>query len=728
MEFRTLVFRRTYRLLWAAIPLFSAHLAGAMDMRFDVASNGYDGDSDWFESGQLVNLNFPSVNGHDIAQGDNSKVSTIQAEGNTLGVYYNNFDSLYSSTETPAAAVSTIQSWIKSNFGGYKTGAWLVLNEVNGSVWNNTSTGSSYRTWLVNTMSALHTAGYNNIILYAESSLASSTYASTWQGITQYADIGDECYIDGQVVEADNYSVSTLQAVYQASYNAWTDSSVPAGHSPTGAGISAASLILGEDFSINTYAASNYWGADGISGTAWQEAIEARDIAIHNIPFGGFIGYEWEKDGQATGNQTTDLAAQVSYERAYASTLVVQTEVPAWTGNDGTTSWNDYLNWTGGLPSTTSAPYPLLASTNPNLPLQTAANFLTAIQANTTITLDGNQSINALTFGNTHSYTIAPGTSGSLTFAGTNPTVTVTLGSHSITAGVVLSANLSANLTGNLTLSGSLTDSGYALTKSGTGTLTLSGSQSYTPGSSIAISAGTLNLNSDAGSTNSATLAVSASGGSILINSPQYLASLTMAGGYSAMLTQGEYLLTHSLSISNSSTLDLTENDLIDDYSGVSPLASIQSALASGYNHGSWNGTGIVSSSAISHPGTALGFAEASDVLGLTGSATGTFDGQTVDATTVLVKFTWLGDTNLDGIVDASDLARISPTGTTWATGDFNYDGVVNADDYALFSLGAALGQANISTITPEPTVLLGLVIPIMLRRRTLQHTPVNPR
>ena len=88
----------------------------------------------------------------------------------------------------------------------------------------------------------------------------------------------------------------------------------------------------------------------------------------------------------------TDLAAQISYEKAYASTLVVQSEVPAWTGNDGSTSWGDYLNWTGGLPSTTSAPFPLLASTNPNLPKQTAANFLNAIKTNTTITLDGNQS------------------------------------------------------------------------------------------------------------------------------------------------------------------------------------------------------------------------------------------------------------------------------------------------------------------------------------------------
>jgi hypothetical protein len=70
--------------------------------------------------------------------------------------------------------------------------------------------------------------------------------------------------------------------------------------------------------------------------------------------------------------------------------------------------------------------------------------------------------------------------------------------------------------------------------------------------------------------------------------------------------------------------------------------------------------------------------------------------------------YTWLGDTNLDGVVDASDLAAVSPTGTTWSTGDFNYDGQVNADDYALYMLGqAASGGANISTTLPEPSLIL---------------------
>ena len=78
---------------------------------------------------------------------------------------------------------------------------------------------------------------------------------------------------------------------------------------------------------------------------------------------------------------------------------------------------------------------------------------------------------------------------------------------------------------------------------------------------------------------------------------------------------------------------------LIVDYaSGSDPIAGIQTALANGYNAGAWNGTtggSIRSSTAASTPGTAVGFGEASAALGASG---GTFAGESVDGTTVLVS------------------------------------------------------------------------------------------
>jgi hypothetical protein len=706
----------------AEVLLLSFQPARATDLRFDVITFDYAA-----ESVELPSLDFPSANGHVINMGSATYAQQINAQGNTLGNYYNNFNTqtdgtaLFADDPNPHDAAEVVQGWINSEFTSGQNG-WVALNEVSSSTWNG-SNGNAYRTWLIGVVKDLKLGdnsdpahpipAHTGVILFAPFANPGSSNAATWEAITQYAYVGDECYINGPTVQSDNFSVSTVQQTYQKSFNSWTVS----------AGVPASRLILSEEYTNSL--AGNGFGADGLSGSTWQEAIEARDLAAYNVGFGGYIGYAWHKN-----DQNSSFADLESYEAAYASTMVVQTEVPTWTGEDGSTSWADYLNWTGGLPSTVNAPYPLLATTNPNLPKQTAANFLDTIQTPTTITMDGNQSITTMSFGSIYAYTLAPGTGGVLTFAPTltfpNPSLTVTLGSHSITADVALAGNLAVNLAGNLTLSGALTTAGNTLTKTGIGTLTISGTQNHSAGSAIIVAAGVLNLNSDAGSSSNKSLALSTTGGSVNLNAAQHLFSLSLAGGNATMLTDGQSLLTRSFSISNGSTLDLRNNDMIVDYTSSSPLASIRTALASGYAQGNWSGSGITTSSAGSHPATTLGFAEASDVLGLTGSATGTFDGQTVDATTVLVKFTWLGDANLDGIVDASDLARISATGTTWASGDFNYDGVVNADDYALFALGDAEQQGNISTITPEPSLLCLLLLPLCVAPR--RSRGISPR
>jgi T5SS/PEP-CTERM-associated repeat protein len=176
-----------------------------------------------------------------------------------------------------------------------------------------------------------------------------------------------------------------------------------------------------------------------------------------------------------------------------------------------------------------------------------------------------------------------------------------------------------------------------------------------------------------------------------------------------------------SLNISGGD-LDLTDSRLMIPYTGTSPLATIRGDIASGYDKGKWDGVGIVSSTAQSntHHSTSLGIAEASVVLGISGSQIGIWDEQEVTATTVLVMYTWYGDANLDGVVNATDLAMIKSNGTIWSNGDFNYDGVVNADDYALFMLGAASGASNIATTLPEPSLLVASSIGLLAisRRR----------
>ncbi len=76
-----------------------------------------------------------------------------------------------------------------------------------------------------------------------------------------------------------------------------------------------------------------------------------------------------------------------------------------------------------------------------------------------------------------------------------------------------------------------------------------------------------------------------------------------------------------------------------------------------------------------------------------------TFGGQGVGLTDVLVKYTWDGDSNLDGLINADDYFLIDSGYITQAkgyrNGDINYDGVVNADDYFLID-SAFIGQGGI--------------------------------
>jgi hypothetical protein len=702
------------RLIIAAVLGLCAHSANAADRRLDVATYNNSGDdTDWFGDSQVPYLSFTSPNGHDIEQGNNAHISKLTSAGNSLGMYYDPFHTLYSPTETPAAAASTVESWCNSNFGSGNTNRWLVLNEVDASTWNGSS-GNAYRTWLVNTVSLLNSAGYKNIVLYSPRYLASKTYASTWQSIANNAYIGIESYLDGQTVKNDNFSLSKVQAYYQGYYDSWTSAS-------SGAGLAPSRVFAGEHFSVNLYDPTHYWGANGISGTDWQAAIEIRDIAIHNIPFGGFIGYAWDKNAQATGNTSTDLAAQISYEKAYASTLVVQSELPAWTGNDGSTSWGDYLNWTGGLPSTTSAPFPLLASTNPNLPKQTAANFLNAIKTNTAITLDGNQSITNLSFGSAFYYTIAPGTGGSLTVAGSGASISVTSGSHTVSAGTVIGSNVTASLTGNLTLSGSVTNNGFTLSKSGNGTLSISGSQSNAVNAAIAVSAGTVNFNTDSGSAVASHLSLSQSGGTTVFNTQQHLSALSMTGGNITMnagdLTQiattltstGGQIVAHTggISVDNNST---TAVSLLGGAHAISLDFDTLGNISSGPYWGlRWQGDHVA---ALTGYLNQSGFAGNGEILVEANPTYFDLNDLTVDTTSVNgVQYTFVGFTTL--------------------AGDFNNDRKVDTADYVVWRKGfgttytqadydvwrAHFGQAtgggssvNTNAAVPEPATVLLLM------------------
>jgi hypothetical protein len=179
----------------------------------------------------------------------------------------------------------------------------------------------------------------------------------------------------------------------------------------------------------------------------------------------------------------------------------------------------------------------------------------------------------------------------------------------------------------------------------------------------------------------------------VLFDVTQRIGQLDLnSGGLVTLASGGDKVLTVTgLVTAGTGRLDVGDNTLIDDYDGVSELGAVQSVLISGRNGGTWNGRGIMTRFGNATT-SALGYAEASDV-----APGGTFAGQPVDATAVVVRFTLYGDADLDGRVGPSDFNRLAThfgqPGAFWAAGDFNFDRAVDGGDFNL--LATNFGKAR---------------------------------
>ena len=228
------------------------------------------------------------------------------------------------------------------------------------------------------------------------------------------------------------------------------------------------------------------------------------------------------------------------------------------------------------------------------------------------------------------------------------------------------------------------------------------------------------------------TLRIDASG-SVLMNANgadsqvNVVGALTLAGNSPALWT---------------SKLDLNDNDLLiksaTPAAATAVTATTVDQVKQGRGTGDWTGTNGITSQAAKDSATnngieivALSVVLNSDRpnVNFTGpSEFTTFDGQTVDSNTTIVKYTWQGDANQDGVVDGNDQNQLD-FGVAfgmlgWVNGDFNYDGVVDGNDQNLLDFGAAFQSGTLSgggpTSVPEPAslALLGLGGLLMLKRR----------
>jgi hypothetical protein len=145
----------------------------------------------------------------------------------------------------------------------------------------------------------------------------------------------------------------------------------------------------------------------------------------------------------------------------------------------------------------------------------------------------------------------------------------------------------------------------------------------------------------------------------------------------------------NQLAIAPTGQLDLGTSSLVIDYDSTSPL-------------GSWNGsaytdiTGSIQSgqlfTSMSDVGDfttrTLGIGEAAAVLGIGNDETTVWNGVTVDGSSVIVKYTYTGDVDLNGEINGDDYffldSNVINSGIVfgYAAGDINLDGEINGDDY----------------------------------------------
>ncbi len=162
-----------------------------------------------------------------------------------------------------------------------------------------------------------------------------------------------------------------------------------------------------------------------------------------------------------------------------------------------------------------------------------------------------------------------------------------------------------------------------------------------------------------------------------------------------------------------SATIDVGGAVVFDyDAPNPSPMPALRAQVLQGYNGGAWNGGGFNSTRAAANPNPGVGYAEASDVLSAVG---GTFAGLGVDPTAVLLRWTRLGDANLDGQVNLGDFNRLAAnfgsTSAVWSQGDFDYNGTVNLGDFN--RLAANFGQSAAGPdVTPEDWAALAAAVP----------------
>jgi len=228
-----------------------------------------------------------------------------------------------------------------------------------------------------------------------------------------------------------------------------------------------------------------------------------------------------------------------------------------------------------------------------------------------------------------------------------------------------------------------------------------------------------------------------AQAGTLLMETSQRFGGLRIDGIAQTTSGNRQIIITPTLVVGPKGRFDIGNDGVVIDFDPAEPTD--QNALRLSLLSGLSPSTGIVSSISLSDTRQGVGYALASNVANPS-----LFFGSGFDSTSVLIRATLLGDTNLDAAVDFNDLvnlARAFNKPGLWNAGDSNYDGIVNFTDLVIiarnFNLSLLPGGGGVLSINgggadfpaewaralttiPEPASLglIAMVGSLMMRRR----------
>ena len=223
------------------------------------------------------------------------------------------------------------------------------------------------------------------------------------------------------------------------------------------------------------------------------------------------------------------------------------------------------------------------------------------------------------------------------------------------------------------------------------------------------------------------------SGGSFAIALPDGF-NLALSGSADIKLA-GDHRFS-SLLLTGSTDLDARDNDIVIDYSGASPLNQIRQWIFNGIQGGM--SPRLLTSLTEPAQGRYTTLAPVDNQM----IRQTTWNGRALTVapnfSQVIVKYTYRGDTDLNGVVDSADYYNIVAGmggSATWFTGDVDNDGIVTANDLAEVSLNLGAGSGGGSgpllfSITPAVPAakVAAATVKATPARRPRVVTPPRPK